>query len=148
MLHIHAQETTLGNKKYDYCRLKLMAQRHFEQKIKVFHLKAKKTRRGQTCDWSSEQGEAKGKGTQNAKNTSERGDSTRWTTKANVCLEKLAHSSMTRTMRTNGRDDFVHLLRQVHRTESRRVTGKVTMLEVLKAHQKFWGKVRQGKRTD
>ena len=37
LLQVHAQEMTFGDKKYDYCRLKLMAQRHLE-----------KPRRGQT----------------------------------------------------------------------------------------------------
>ena len=42
---------------------------------------------------------------------------------------------MSRTRKAQGRDDFVHLLRQVHRTETREVTEKVAMMEVQKAHQ-------------
>ena len=41
MLRVYAQETTFSDKKYDDCRLKLMAQRHFEQKIKDSHVKAR-----------------------------------------------------------------------------------------------------------
>ena len=59
--------------------------------------------------------------------------------KANVHLEKHAHSSMTRSKKQRDGNDFVHFLRQVHRTETGKVTGKVAMREVLKA--------RQGKRT-
>ena len=36
-LQVFAQETTFGDKKYDYCTLKLMFQRHLEQKIKDSH---------------------------------------------------------------------------------------------------------------
>ena len=39
---------------------------------------------------------------------------------ANVHVEKHAHSSMTRTRKAKGRDDLVHLLRQVLRTEIER----------------------------
>ena len=53
----------------------------------------------------------------------------------NVHLEKHAHSSMTRTRKAKGRDNFVHLLRQVHRIKTRKVTEKVAMTEVQKAHQ-------------
>ena len=35
LLHVYPQETTFGDKKYDYCRLKLMARRHLEHKKKV-----------------------------------------------------------------------------------------------------------------
>ena len=34
LLQVYALETTFGDKKYDYRRLKLVAQRHLEQKIK------------------------------------------------------------------------------------------------------------------
>ena len=41
VLHIYAKETTFGDKKYDYCRLKFMVQGHIEQKITCFHFKAR-----------------------------------------------------------------------------------------------------------
>ena len=50
--------------------------------------------------------------------------------KATVQMEKHAHSSMTRTRKAKGRDDLVHLLRQVRRAETRHVTEKVAMTEV------------------
>ena len=67
---------------------------------------------------------------------------------ANVHSEKHAHSSMTRTRKAKGRDDLVHLLRQVHRTDIRKVTEKVAMTEVLKTQQNWLVKVCQWKRTD
>ena len=41
LLQVCAQETTFGDKKCDYCRLKLMAQRHLLQQIKDSHFKAR-----------------------------------------------------------------------------------------------------------
>ena len=52
-LHVFTHETSFGDKKYDYCRLKLMAHRYLEQKIKESHFKARNLRRGQTCNRSS-----------------------------------------------------------------------------------------------
>ena len=49
------RETTVGDKKYDCCRSKLLAHRHLEQKIKYSQVKASETRRGQTCNRSSKQ---------------------------------------------------------------------------------------------
>ena len=55
--------------------------------------------------------------------------------KADVHLEKHAHASMTRTRRRREGTTSFHLLRQVHRTETRQVTEKVAMTEVPKAYQ-------------
>ena len=60
-------------------------------------------------------------------------------------MEKHAHSRMTRTRKAQGRDDLIH--RQVHRTETRKVTEKVAVTEVLKAQQNFLVQVRQVKQT-
>ena len=68
--------------------------------------------------------------------------------KANVHSEKHAHSSMTRTRKARGKEDLVHLLRHVHRTETRKVTEKVAMTQVLKTDRKLLVKVSQEKRTD
>ena len=62
--------------------------------------------------------------------------------KANVHVEKHAHSNMTRTSEAKGTDDLVNFLRQARRTAIRSVT------EVLKAHEDLLVKVRQVKRTD
>ena len=59
-----------------------------------------------------------------------------------------SHSSINRTRKPKERDDLVHLLRQVHRTEIQKVTEKVAMTEVPKAHQNLLVKVSDGKRTD
>ena len=67
--------------------------------------------------------------------------------KANVHSEKHAHSSMTRTRKARGKEDLVHLLRHVHRTETRKVTEKVAMTQVLKTDPKLVVKVSQEKRT-
>ena len=88
-----------------------------------FSLKSENSRQGQTCNWSCEQ------------RTSKRIRQLKCQTqlrerrlhsldhrpqKANAFLEKHARSSMTRTRTAKWRDDLVHLLRQVHRTETRR----------------------------
>ena len=41
LLQVYAQETTFGDNKDDYCRLKLVAQRHLDQKINDSHFKAR-----------------------------------------------------------------------------------------------------------
>ena len=41
VMQVYAQETTFGDEKYDHCRLKLMAQRHLEQKTKDSHFEAR-----------------------------------------------------------------------------------------------------------
>ena len=58
LLQVCAQETTFGDTKNDYCRLKLMVQRHLEQKTKDSHFEA---RNRQTCNRSSEQRKSKRK---------------------------------------------------------------------------------------
>ena len=40
LLHVYAQETTQGDRECDCCRLKLMVERHLEQKIKDSGFKA------------------------------------------------------------------------------------------------------------
>ena len=55
---------------------------------------------------------------------------------------------MTPTRKAKGRDDLVHLLRQVHHTDIRNVTERVAMTEVPNAHQNALVEVRQEKRTD
>ena len=55
---------------------------------------------------------------------------------------------MTRTRNAKGRNDLVHLVGQVHRTEIRKVTERVATTEVLKVQQNFLLKVSQVKRTD
>ena len=64
--------------------------------------------------------------------------------KANVPLEEHAHPSITRTTKAKGRSDSVHPPRQVHRAEIPKVTEKVAMTQVLKAHQKLTRKSPPG----
>ena len=54
--------------------------------------------------------------------------------KGNDHLEKHAHSSMTRTRKAKERDGLAHFLPQAHHAETRKVTEKVAMTKVLKAH--------------
>ena len=109
-----------------------MAQRHPEQKIKDSHFNARK-RDGyrRTIGGSSERCKKK-----KAKNmpitTPIEGTAYVGPQKAHVHLEMHAHSSMTPTRRANGRDGLVHLLRQVHHTEIRKVMENVVMTEMQK----------------
>ena len=57
-----AQETTLGDKQYDCCRLKVMAQRHLEQKIKDSHFKARIRDEDRPAIGAPSKGKAKGQG--------------------------------------------------------------------------------------
>ena len=115
-----------------------------------FSLQSEKSRRGQTCNWSSEQRETKGKSQINCnKNNSERVDCTRWTTKGQRSfgdafrVQAGPEQEMQREEKT-----LVHFLQQFHRTETRKVREKVAMTEVRRAHQNSLVKVRQDKRTD
>ena len=47
---------------------------------------------------------------------------------------------MNQPRKATERDDFVHFLRQVHRTEFRKVMEKVVMTEAQKGTPKFTGK--------
>ena len=67
--------------------------------------------------------------------------------KDNVHLKIRAHSSMNQTRKAKNRDDFVHLLRQVHLTEVRKAVEKEGTTEAQQAHQNSLVKVRQEKQT-
>ena len=103
---VYTQETTFGTWKYDYCRLKLMAQRHLEQKMKDCHVKARNRDEERLAIGALSKRKSKRK-RQNTmpKTTRERRlhplDDKK--TKPMTTLEKHAHSSMTRTRRQ--RDD-------------------------------------------
>ena len=64
--------------------------------------------------------------------------------KANV-VRIYVHINMNRERKVKRRDDFVHLLRQVDRTEIRNVMEKVVMTEMRRARQHLLVKVRQEK---
>ena len=62
-------------------RLSFMAQRHLEQQINDSYFKARNRDEGRPAMEAPSKGKAKGKGKETAKNNSERGDCTPWTTK-------------------------------------------------------------------
>ena len=70
-----------GDEKYDYCRLKLMVQRHLEHKIKDSHFKARNRDEDRPAIGAPSKGKAQGKGKDNVKNNFKRGDCIRWTTR-------------------------------------------------------------------
>ena len=112
MLQVYAQETTVVDKKYDNCRLKLMAQRQLGQKIKDSHLKA--TNRDEDRPAIGAPSE------ENAKNNSKRGNCIRWTTKGQCSDGEACAFKHDPNKKGKGRDDLIHLLRQVRRTETRK----------------------------
>ena len=85
VLHVYVQEKTFGDKNYDYCRLKLMTQRHREQKIKDSHFKAKKRDEDRPALGAPKKQKAKGKVKHNAKKNSERGDCIRSFSSKGLC---------------------------------------------------------------
>ena len=62
LLQVYTQETSFGDKKYDYCRLKLMSQRHLEQKINDSHFTARNLDEDRPAIGAPSKGKAKGKG--------------------------------------------------------------------------------------
>ena len=107
-----------------------------------WHFKARNRDEGRPAMGAPSKGKTKGKSTYKCQNTF-RGEETASVgpQKANVDLEINAHSSVNRTRKPKGRNNFVHLLRQVHHTENRKVAEQVVMTEVLKAHQNLLVKV-------
>ena len=72
-LHVYTHETSFGDKKYDYCRLTLMAHRHLEQKIKESHFKARNPDEDRPAIGAPCKGKIEGKCKANAENNFERG---------------------------------------------------------------------------
>ena len=144
-LQVNAQERTVGDKKYDYCRLKLMPKDISSKKRKDSHFKARNRDEERLAIGAPRRGKAKGTGKENAKKNAKRGACIRLDHKRPMFIwRSMRIQSKTRTRKAKGRDDFVHLLRQVHRTEIRKVTEKVAMTaEVLKAHQHLLAHVRE-----
>ena len=83
-----------------------------------------------------------GKGKEKKKQVPKRGDCTRWTTTGQRSFEEAC--AFKHDPNKKGTENGVHLLRKVHCTEIRKVTEKVVMTEVLKAHQNLLVKARQG----
>ena len=140
---MYAHETTLGDKKYAHYRFKLVAQRHLEQKVKDSLFRARNRDEDRRAPRKEK---AKGKGKTTAKNNSERGDCIRWITEGQ-CSFGEACAFKHDPNKKSKREDLVHLLRHVYRTETRKVTEKVAMTQVLKTDRKIVVKVRQEKRT-
>ena len=74
VLQVYAPETTFGDKKNDYRRLKLMAQRRLEQKIKDSNFKSRNSDEDRPAIEAPSKNKANGIGKDNAKNNSERRD--------------------------------------------------------------------------
>ena len=121
---VYAQETTFGDSKYDYCRLKLVVQRHLEQKMQDFHVKTRNRDEDRPAVGAPHNGKAKGQGKYNVKKSTR--DQTAYVglQKAHVCMKIRADSIMNQTRKAKDRDDLVHLLRQDHRTENSKGGGK------------------------
>ena len=116
VLQVYAQETTCGDKKYDYCRWKLMLPKTSRAENQGFSFQCERSRRGHICNRSFEQRKSERKRQRQCQKQLREGR-----------LHPLAHSSMNQTRKDKGRGDFLHLLRQVHRIETRKVTDKVAM---------------------
>ena len=112
------------DKRYDYCRLNGPKTSRAENQ--GFSFQSEKSRREQTpAIGSPSKGKTKGKGKDNAKTNSERGDCIRRTTKGQCSFgDSCAHSSMNQTRKAKGRNDLVNLLQQLHRTKIRKVMEK------------------------
>ena len=114
-----------------------------------FSFQSEKSRRGQTCNRSCEKRKSESKRQRQCLKQFRE-----WRlhpldhNKATVHLEKHARPSMTPKRKAKRRDDLVHLLRQVHRTEIGKVMEKVVVTEVQQAHQNSLVKVRQEKLTE
>ena len=93
VVHIYAQETAFGDKKYDNCRLKSMAQRHVEQKIRDSPFKGRNRDEDRPAMGAPNKRKAKRQDKENAKNYSERRDCMRWIMKGQCSFGVRKHSS-------------------------------------------------------
>ena len=134
VLQVHAQETIFGEKKYNYCRWKSMAQ----HKSQGFSFQSEKSRRREACNWSSEQRNSEKKRKRKCQTTTPKEDVVYVRLQmANVHSAIRAHSNMILTRKAKGRDDLVHFVRQVQRTKIRKVIRKVVMTEMQKKRTKI-----------
>ena len=126
-------------------QIEINAQRHLEQKRKDSHFKARNRDEERLAIGAPRRGKAKGTGKRTCrKERRERSLHPLDHKRPMFIWRSMRIQSKTRTRKAKGRDDFVHLLRQVHRTEIRKVTEKVAMTaEVLKAHQHLLAHVRE-----
>ena len=72
-LQVYTHKRTFGDKKYDYCRVKVMAHRYLEHKFKESHFKARKRDEDRPAIGAPCKGKAEGKCKANATNNSDRG---------------------------------------------------------------------------
>ena len=128
-LPVYTQEATLVNEKYDYHMESHFSKREIEMRTDLQkELRAKERR--------------KEKAKQMPRTTLRQGVVYVGSRKANVHVEIRAHSIMFQAREAKGRGDLVHLLQRAHRTEIRKVTGRMLLMEVQK---KLAGKSPPGK---
>ena len=144
LLRVYAQDTTFGNKKYDCCKLKLTAQRHLEQKIKDSHFKTRNRDGDRLAVRAPCNSKAKGNAKKMRKKTREKTASA-GSQKPMFIWRFMRIQARSKTRKAKGRDDLVHLLRQVHHTEIRNMTEKVVKTEVQESAPKLTGKSVPGK---
>ena len=111
--------TTFGDKKYDHCRLKLMAQRGLEQKKSRILISKREieTRTERRAEGKQRKWQNKMPNTTPREETASVGSR-----KVNVHFGEACAFKRDPKKKAKGRDDFVHLLRRVHCTEVRKVT--------------------------
>ena len=61
LLQVYAQETTVGDKKCDYCKIEVDGPKTSRAENQGFSCESEKPRRGQTCNGNSDQGKSKRK---------------------------------------------------------------------------------------
>ena len=122
-----------------------MAQRHPEQRIRESRFKVRTQEKNRPAIGAPNKGTAKGKCKQITQKQLRERRLPPFDLKRPILIWRSMHIQASPEQE---RDDLVHFLRQVHRTENRKVTEKVAMTEVQNAHQHLLVKVRNGKGTD
>ena len=112
MLHDHVQETTFGDEKDEYCRLKLMVQRDLEHEIEDSHIKARNGDEDRPAIGAPRKRKQRKDKANNMQHITLREDTVYvGLRKATVHLEICAHSSVNQTGKAKGKDGLVHPLR-------------------------------------
>ena len=106
LLQVYARDTTVGDKKCDYCRLKLMVQRIHRSKSKDSQFKARNRDEDRPAIGAPTTGKAQGKGTNMSNTTPKEETASVGPQKANAHLEIHAHSSMNQTRKAQGKGRF------------------------------------------
>ena len=114
-------------------RLSFMAQRRLEQQMNDSYFRARNRDEGRPAMEAPSKGKAKGKGKETAKNNSERGDCTPWTTRRPLFNWRFVRiSSTNQTRKAKERDDHTEIRKVIEKVAGKSQSGTAKRLPCIK----------------